>query len=167
MRIDHLAIVLALAVLAGCAGRPQPVFEQAPAPSVPTQATGQSHDDVLFHAFSLVGTPYRYGGNSPSTGFDCSGLIHYVYREAAGLTLPRTTSGLSAMASGRQGARNPLQPGDLVLFAMSGRKVDHAGIYVGDGRFLHAPSTGGRVRVDSLHAGHWQRSFKGSRRVLD
>ncbi len=154
-------------LLAGCASAPAPKVPPIDVSSAAPSSSGQAHDEILFHAFSLVGTPYRYGGSSPSTGFDCSGLIHYVYREAAGLTLPRTTAGLYALDPPRRAAREPLQAGDLVLFAMSGRRVDHAGIYVGDGRFLHAPSTGGRVRVDSLHAGHWQRSFKGSRRVLD
>jgi cell wall-associated NlpC family hydrolase len=159
--------LLASLVLAGCSSAPKPVPLPPASAAAPATSIGPKHDEVLFHAFSLVGTPYRYGGSSPATGFDCSGLINYVYREAAGLALPRTTAGLYALDKPRRQASAPLQPGDLVLFAMSGRSVDHAGIYVGDGRFLHAPSTGGRVRVDSLHANHWQRSFKGSRRVLD
>ncbi|HDZ57401.1 MAG TPA: peptidoglycan endopeptidase [Pseudomonas xinjiangensis] len=167
MPLPGLLMLLMITLLSGCASTPEPVFESPSAGNATSSpAAAQGHEDVLFHAFSLIGTPYRYGGNSPDTGFDCSGLIHYVYREAAGLKLPRTTAGLSALDAAPD-ARQPLQPGDLVLFAMSGRRVDHAGIYVGEGRFLHAPSSGGRVRVDSLHAGHWQRSYKGSRRVLD
>lgn len=157
--------VTMMALLAGCSSSPKPVInpivEHPPSQSPPASR----HADVLFEAFSHVGTPYRYGGSSPSTGFDCSGLIHYVYNKAAGVALPRTTSGLYSLKSNHP--QTPLQPGDLLLFATGGRKVDHAGIYVGDGRFLHAPSSGGKVRVDSLHAGYWQRSYLGSRRVLD
>ncbi|MFZ2289518.1 MAG: C40 family peptidase [Halopseudomonas yangmingensis] len=161
MRLTLLLIVLAL--LVGCSSRP---VEVAPTPVVVPQAS-PVHNDVLFKAFGLVGTPYRYGGSSPETGFDCSGLIHYVYREAAGLQLPRTTSGLQAMQA-KAPSRNALRPGDLVLFSTSGKRgVDHAGIYVGEGRFLHAPSTGGRVRLDELQASYWQRSYQGARRVID
>ncbi|MBK9428513.1 MAG: C40 family peptidase [Gammaproteobacteria bacterium] len=115
----------------------------------------------------LIGAPYRYGGTSPATGFDCSGLIHYVYREAAGIDLPRTTAGLSALRTDRPPA-DALQPGDLLLFKVKGgRKVNHAGIYVGDGRFVHAPSSGGRVRLDRLDDRYWLRGYTGARRVLN
>ena len=162
MRLPGLVMLAATMVLAGCSSAPTTHAPQVSA--APPAPSGQAYDDVIFHAFSLLGTPYRYGGMSPDTGFDCSGLINYVYRESAGVSLPRTTSGLSALPA--QKAKQ-LQPGDLVLFSMQGRKVNHAGIYVGDGRFLHAPSTGGNVRVDNLQASHWQRWFAGSRRVLD
>lgn len=163
MRAIHLLLVLSLAVLGGCASAPQTVT--LPIPSTPPPAPTASHDELLFHAFSLVGTPYRYGGSSPDTGFDCSGLINYVYRESAGVALPRTTAGLSALPGTT--SVKALKPGDLVLFATRGKRVDHVGIYVGDGRFLHAPSTGGRVRVDDLQANYWQRAYASARRVLD
>lgn len=166
MRVIQLFLVATLAVLAGCASAPKPSTPVAPAfsASVPATVSGQ-YDDLLFHAFSLVGTPYRWGGNTPETGFDCSGLINYVFRETAGLTLPRTTAGLSALPDAA--TADALQPGDLVLFATKGKTVNHAGIYVGDGRFVHAPSTGGKVRLDSLQTSYWQRSFTSARRVLD
>ena len=167
MRLFLPALMFALALLAGCASAPQTTVQRVePALSPATDLTGTSdQNDLLFYAFSLVGTPYRWGGNSPETGFDCSGLINYVFRETAGLALPRTTAGLSDLP--HRTAENALRPGDLVLFAIQGKRVDHAGIYVGDGRFLHAPSTGGRVRIDDLHASYWQRSFQSARRVLD
>lgn len=130
-----------------------------------TSSGHAARHDVVFRAVSLLGTPYRYGGARPETGFDCSGLIHFVYQDSLGMTLPRTTAGLNDLRS--KPAREPLKPGDLVLFAISGRKVNHAGIYVGEGRFLHAPSTGGHVRIDELQASYWQRSYQGARRVLD
>jgi hypothetical protein len=118
--------------------------------------------EVSFLALSLVDTPYRFGGNTPDSGFDCSGLIVYVYREAAGLALPRTVAQLA-----RVGVHVPLsavRSGDLVLFDTRGR-YSHAGIYVGDGRFVHAPSTGGTVRLDGVAARYWRPRFSGVRRV--
>lgn len=167
MRLLLPPLMLTLAVLAGCASAPRPPSVAMPSgpEQTATPAMSAVHDDVLFHAFSLVGTPYRWGGNSPETGFDCSGLINYVFRETAGLTLPRTTAGLSELP--RTAPSGALRPGDLVLFSTRGKRVDHAGIYVGEGRFLHAPSTGGRVRIDDLQASYWQRSYKSARRVLD
>ena len=118
--------------------------------------------EAAFIALSLVDTPYRYGGNTPDGGFDCSGLIVYVYRSAAGLALPRTVAQLAGVGLPvRAGAR---RTGDLVLFDTTGR-FSHAGIYVGDGRFVHAPSTGGRVRLDGVFARYWRPRFSGVRRV--
>ena len=167
MRIYLAPLLLALAVLTGCAGAPQsPSVDMSHASSrAAAPAANPIHDDVLFHAFSLVGTPYLWGGSSPDTGFDCSGLINYVFRETAGLSLPRTTAGLNALP--QAAPSNDLRPGDLLLFSTKGRNVNHAGIYVGEGRFLHAPSTGGRVRIDDLQASYWQRSYQSARRVLD
>ena len=119
---------------------------------------------VSMHAIGLVGTPYRYGGNTPAGGFDCSGLVGYVYRESAGLALPRSTADLARMDA-RDVDADALRVGDLVLFG-SRRKVDHIGIYVGERRFVHAPSTGGTVRLDSLDADYWKRRVRGGRRVI-
>ncbi|MFI8747850.1 C40 family peptidase [Pseudomonas sp. NPDC077186] len=155
-------LVLAL-LLSACSSR-----APTPQPSYPP-ATGQFQggaDDVLFRALGLVGTPYRYGGNTPDGGFDCSGLIGYVYRDAAGISLPRSTRELSAMRSPNV-RRDALQSGDLVFFATNGgRGVSHAGIYVGEGRFVHAPSSGGTVRLDSLDNSYWQRAYLDAKRVL-
>lgn len=173
MRLKSLIILGLLAALVGCAGTPDQPGAGFPvagpdADSLLNPGTASplspTNNEVIFRAFSLIGTPYRYGGSSPETGFDCSGLINYVYREAAGVSLPRTTAGLTALKD--KAPDKALLPGDLVLFAMSGRRVDHAGIYVGEGRFLHAPSSGGKVRIDELHASYWQRTFMGARRVL-
>ena len=123
-------------------------------------------EDVLIRAIGLVGTPYRYGGNTPISGFDCSGLIGYVYRDAAGITLPRSTREMSGMRAPAI-PRNALQPGDLLFFATAGgRAVSHAGIYVGEGRFVHAPSSGGTVRLDALSSAYWAKSYLNAKRVL-
>ncbi|HET7127421.1 MAG TPA: C40 family peptidase [Lysobacter sp.] len=119
---------------------------------------------VLMRAISLVGTPYRYGGNTPAGGFDCSGLVNYVYRDMLDLRLPRTSRELAAY----QGPRVPadrLAAADLVFFG-SGGGVSHVGIYVGEGRFVHAPSTGGTVRLDRLDGPYWRDHYSGAKRVL-
>ena len=115
-------------------------------------------------AISLVGTPYRYGGNTPEGGFDCSGLVGYVFRDMLQMQLPRTTRELAAL-QGPRIAQETLNSGDLVFFASNGT-VTHVGIYVGEGRFVHAPSTGGTVRLDRLDAPWWKSRYSGARRLL-
>lgn len=124
-------------------------------------------DSILEHGFSLVGTPYRYGGNSAKTGFDCSGFVSYLYRNEAGLELPRTTREMIKLDAPKV-ARNELEPGDLVLFNDRGRGlVSHAGIYIGDDQFIHSSSRrSGGVRVDSLDDAYWRASFMQAKRVL-
>lgn len=154
-----LLALAALLLLAGCA--------RIPAPGLPGRAPEPSGEAVVARALDLVGTPYRAGGSSPATGFDCSGLVHYVYRDAAGILLPRTSAELGALRKPAPAA-GALQPGDVVLFSVKrGRRIDHTGIYVGDGDFVHAPSSGGRVRVEPLSERYWQRSYRGARRILN
>jgi cell wall-associated NlpC family hydrolase len=115
-------------------------------------------------AISLVGTPYRYGGNTPEGGFDCSGLVGYVFHDMLALRLPRTTGELAKL----QGPRlrpDTLASGDLVFFGSNGT-VSHVGIYVGEGRFVHAPSSGGTVRLDRLDGAWWKDHYSGARRLL-
>lgn len=159
----RVALLLLAALLTACAGRP-PALQ--PIVHVPVASIDRGAEEVLFRALGLVGTPYRYGGNTPAGGFDCSGLIGYVYRDAAGVSLPRSTRELISMRAPAVG-RNALKSGDLVFFATSGgRQVSHAGIYVGDGRFVHAPSSGGTVRLDSLSNSYWQRTYLDAKRVF-
>ncbi|MBX9761815.1 MAG: C40 family peptidase [Pseudomonadaceae bacterium] len=163
--IARLSVLLAAALLSACSSRaPAPVAPPAAPP--PVSYSHGNANDVLFRALGLVGTPYRYGGNTPDGGFDCSGLIGYVYRDAAGISLPRSTREMISMRAPAVG-RDALQSGDLVFFATNGgRQVSHAGIYVGDGRFVHAPSTGGTVRLDSLSNTYWQRTYLNAKRVF-
>ncbi len=119
---------------------------------MPGRLTPDQANDVTLYALGLVGTPYRYGGNTPEAGFDCSGLIGHVYQSRSGITPPRTTAELSFW--GRSIPQDLLQTGDLVLFGKS-TVATHAGIYVGAGRFVHAPSTGGVVRLERVDARHW------------
>lgn len=156
-RLAALLLLLA-ALLSACGGSPR--REPAAAP----HGDAARANDVLMRAIGLVGTPYRYGGNTPAGGFDCSGLIGYVFRDAAGLSLPRTTGELAGMDVPRID-RQRLRPGDLVFFG-PGRGINHAGIYVGEGRFVHAPSTGGTVRLDALDGHYWRDHYRYARRVL-
>lgn len=143
------ALAAVLGLTAGCSGSPSRLSQTA--------------NDVLFRAISLVGTPYRYGGNTPQAGFDCSGLVGYVFLDAAGLRLPRTSKAIAALDAPKV-KREKLAPGDLVFFGK--REVDHIGIYVGEGRFVHAPNAGGTVRLDALDGPYWKKNFQFARRVL-
>jgi cell wall-associated NlpC family hydrolase len=163
--IARLALFALALLLSACAARaPTPAVQEQI--HVPHGSQQGGAEDVLFRALGLVGTPYRYGGNSPAGGFDCSGLIGYVYRDAAGISLPRSTRELIGMRAPVV-SRDRLQSGDLLFFATNGgRQVSHAGIYVGDGRFVHAPSSGGTVRLDSLSNSYWQRTYLDAKRVF-
>ncbi|SQH34990.1 putative lipoprotein [Pseudomonas mucidolens] len=142
----RLILLVCAALLSACASRPQPApvaVKPKPVFNYSTQNFSPVAEDVLFRALGLVGTPYRWGGNTPDSGFDCSGLIGFVYRDAAGISLPRTTRELIVMRA-KNVSEEALQTGDLLFFATSGgSQVSHAGIYVGEGRFVHAPQTGG------------------------
>lgn len=151
------ALLLATLVLAGCGSAP------SVRPSRETLATLSSAQasSIAIHALGLVGTPYRYGGNTPAGGFDCSGLIGYVYRSEVGTPPPRSVAQLDGW--GEAVGAGELRTGDLVLFGRGSRPT-HAGIYVGAGRFVHAPSTGGEVRLDVLTSGYWARQNPAYRR---
>jgi len=120
-------------------------------------------EEISIQAMSLVGVPYRWGGNTPTSGFDCSGLVRYVIGRAADVNLPRTTADMS----GRGVSVEPdeIAPGDLIFFNTTGRPHSHVGIYVGKLRFVNAPSTGGTVRLDYLTNPYWAKRFDGIRRV--
>lgn len=131
-----------------------------------TSATADATPNaIVFRAIALVGTPYRYGGNTPAGGFDCSGLVDYVYHDVAGIALPRTALAISEIDSPTVD-RDELASGDLVFFRHRGRRVTHVGIYVGKGRFVHAPNEGGTVRLDELDAPYWREHYSGAKRVL-
>ncbi len=119
--------------------------------------------DIAVRALAHLGVPYRFGGDDPSRGFDCSGLVRHVYRDALGVDLPRRSEEIGR--AGRAVERERLQPGDLVFFNTQGSAFSHVGIYIGDGRFVHAPAGRGHVRIDALHERYWARRFDGARRL--
>lgn len=120
--------------------------------------------DLAMTAMSLIGTPYRYGGNSPLTGLDCSGFVRYVYKESLSTDLPRTAAEMSRV--GQYVSRNELKPGDLVFYNTMRRANSHVGIYLGDDKFIHSPRTGQRVRINSMNESYWRGRFNGARRII-
>ena len=159
-RIGPRLLLLSLLLgLAACSSGPSSRASHAPPPD------SVAANNVLMRAIGLVGTPYRYGGNSPEGGFDCSGLVQFVFRDGAGVRLPRSTRELVAIDA-PEVDREELQPGDLVFFHPGGGAASHIGIYVGEGRFVHAPSSGGTVRLDLLDSNYWRAAYAGSRRIL-
>ena len=166
MRITICAV--ALLFLAGCATPPSRV---AAPPRTKVVLTQRAFDEIAaararelaLHALSHVGVPYRFGGSSPEMGFDCSGLVQYVYSRGAGVALPRNTQSLSEV-----GAHVPvdaLAPGDLVFFDTLRKPYSHVGIYLGDYRFIHAPTTGGQVELVDLRDRYWRSRYNGARRL--
>ena len=119
--------------------------------------------DIVLNAMGFMGIPYRWGGSSPDTGFDCSGFVQYVFRQAAGLVLPR--SSFDQIRQGAVVAREELQAGDLVFFNTMRATASHVGIYVGENRFIHAPSRGKTVEIVSLSDAYWQARYDGARRL--
>ncbi len=171
MQTKLMLTAAALLLLAGCAARgpvladrlgdaADPVREQTlPEVAAPERISSE----LALLALGQLGVPYANGGGHPSEGFDCSGLVGYVYSEAAGLRLPRTTEGLAKIGAS-VGARE-LAPGDLVFYNTLGRVDSHVGIYLGDHRFVHAPSSGGVVRIDDMRQRYWAGRYSGARRV--
>ncbi|WP_063574371.1 MULTISPECIES: C40 family peptidase [Luteibacter] len=135
-------------------------WSNRPAEAPPADAA----NDVLFRAIGLVGTPYRWGGNTPQGGFDCSGLINYIYLTSTGVRLPRTSGEMAALDKPKVD-ESQLASGDLVFFGRG--HVTHVGVYVGKGRFVHAPNSGGTVRLDDLDGAYWKENFVYGRRVLN
>ncbi len=164
MLFARTASLCCLLALAGCASAPpgsgRPAA-QAGGAELPARLTQEQANDVTLYAISLVGTPYRYGGNTPASGFDCSGLIGHVYQTRAGVRAPRTVAAL--VDWGQPVPAQSLRSGDLVVFTQKG-VTNHAGIYVGEGRFVHAPSTGGEVRLDALNSKYWAKQGASYRR---
>ena len=142
----------------------QPGAEQAAAPGR-LQALGARASELAIRAMSMIGIRYQYGGTAPETGLDCSGLVRYVYKQVWGKELPRTSEEISHI--GQHVDTAELQPGDLVFYNTLRRAFSHVGIYLGDHKFIHAPSAGGEVRIESMDVGYWKKRFNGARRVTE
>jgi cell wall-associated NlpC family hydrolase len=119
--------------------------------------------DVVVGALNMIGVRYRWGGNTPDSGLDCSGFVRYVFRDTLGLSLPRRAEEMSRV--GEKVSMSNLKPGDLVFFNTMRRTFSHVGIYIGDNKFVHSPSTGSTIRVDDLDDGYWEKRFTGARRI--
>jgi len=157
-RVRPLALIMVL-LLAGCGSTaPHRAPDTAPGAARPT---AQLSDDAAMHAQKMVGRPYKYGGASPA-GFDCSGLVMYSYK-LAGLALPHNTDRQRAASRAIKVA--DLRPGDLVFFNQEGKRYGHVGIYTGNGKFVHAPSSGKAVRSDRLDSPYWKKHLSEARRL--
>jgi len=168
--IDYIASVMARNILywivffgtiAGCAtSGPEPGAVGA---ADRVQVSDAQRSEALLQVVLALGSDYRYGGDSQRTGFDCSGLVAHVFEEAWGVHLPHSAEAQSE--AGIPVSLTELQPGDLVFYNTQHRPHSHVGIYVGNGRFVHAPKTGARVRFENLRDRYWARRFDGARRI--
>ncbi len=138
------------------------VVPPSPQVSFVDRATATAQD-AIDQAMDLLGIRYRRGGSSPEAGFDCSGFVSHVFREGLGLVLPRSSKEMSK--SGQEISKDELKPGDLVFFNTMRKAFSHVGIYLGDNQFVHAPRSGGRVRIEDLRESYWVKRFNGARRV--
>lgn len=178
MRHNFLYGMIFSTALSGCGGslpthapveEPQaraqpraPVVVPPPVTQTPQRASPEQ-SEMLFQVLTSIGVDYKYGGASHATGFDCSGLVAHVFREGYGITLPRNSFGQSQV--GHPVLESELKPGDLVFYNTLNKPFSHVGIYLGDGRFIHAPKTGSAVRIESLKSAYWVKRWNGARRI--
>jgi cell wall-associated NlpC family hydrolase len=188
-RLLSTACLTVAAHFAGAAPAPAPAAAPAPPAAtdavlellqqrglLPTRAHQDASDvvrqvretasELVMQAMNFLGVPYRLGGSSAEQGFDCSGFTRYVFEHSIGLVLPRRAHEQATQAGLAPVARHELKPGDLVFFNTMRRAFSHVGIYIGDGRFIHAPATGGEVRVEDMRVAYWTRRFNGARRAV-
>lgn len=124
---------------------------------------GEKASELVMNAMGFLGVPYRRGGSSAETGFDCSGFVRAMYHQTVGLILPRRADQQAAVTTTID--KSELRPGDLVFFNTMRRTFSHVGIYIGDNKFIHSPRSGSEVRVEDMRLGYWQTRFNGARRV--
>lgn len=139
--------------------------EPAPADSALVEKIRDQASEMVLTAMNFLGVPYRRGGSNVDRGFDCSGFTRHVFEMSLGLVLPRRASEQAVTAGLLSIKRDELKPGDLVFFNTMRRTFSHVGIYVGDGKFIHAPKPGGEVRVEDMRAAYWNMRFTGGRRA--
>lgn len=158
-----LVLLIFCAAVAGCASHPRSPVDTRSSVEPRRPAATAERSEALLLALMALGVDYRNGGRSGATGFDCSGLVVYVYEEAYGIRLPRTV--LEQSETGFAVSAHQLEPGDLVFYDTLGRPYSHVGIYLGDGKFVHAPKSGSTVRVENLRSTYWNTRFNGARRI--
>jgi len=163
-RLVPLLAALGLALAAATGAHADEQTAPATEPSLLERYTNTAQDLIL-KSLELVGINYRFGGADPDSGLDCSGLVQVVFRDAAGLFLPRTAREQSQV--GERVDVKDLQPGDLVFFNTMRRAFSHVGIYLGDSRFLHAPRKGAEVRIEDMRQSYWVKRYNGARRVVE
>lgn len=159
------ASVCLLVLIAACSSPPRyETVVTATIPQASRQSTLQGSEVVLF-ALALIDTGYRFGGKNPDAGLDCSGMVSYIYEQALGVGVRGSAADIARR--GKAIPRGELRPGDLVFFNTRNVGVSHVGIYIGDERFVHAPSTNGRVRIDRLSDRYYAQRYEAARALLD
>jgi cell wall-associated NlpC family hydrolase len=158
MKISVCLITLALAVTPALAN------DNAAAAAATSDSYLAHAREITVRALALLGVNYKWGSANPERGFDCSGLVTHVFQQVAGIVLPRNSQSMSKI--GEKVDKSDLQPGDLVFFNTRKSPNSHVGIYIGDERFVHAPSRGGEVEISDMQEGYWKKRFNGARRML-
>lgn len=155
-RLAGRGVLCLAALLAGCGS--------APPQNMPSQ-NREPASEVVMYALGLMGIDYRFGGKNPESGLDCSGMVSYIYREALGVELPPNAARIAQI--GREIETTRLAPGDLVFFNTTGKPFSHVGIYLGDDRFIHAPSSNGKIKISNLKSGYYAKRFEAARTFFD
>ena len=162
LRTLRYLTLIALGVLLAACGSVPPSAER-PEPFDGRPAASEKGNEVALFALGLIDTGYRFGGKNPDAGLDCSGMVSYIYERAAGMRLRGSAADIARQGRSIEAAK--LRPGDLVFFNTRNAPHSHVGIYIGDNRFVHAPSRGGQVRVEQIDNRYWMRRFNGARRI--
>ncbi len=169
MHRNLLAAVVLLGSLQIGPAFAQSLTESEPLPksfaSTVSSAVVDKTETLINNAMQLIGVRYRWGGNTPQSGLDCSGFVRYVFNDTFGFLLPRKSAQMSKV--GLEIGKEELRPGDLVFFNTMRHAFSHVGIYVGDNKFIHAPSKGKAIRVDDMTKVYWVKRYNGARRVDD
>jgi cell wall-associated NlpC family hydrolase len=166
MRVPALIpMALSALLLAACSGPAPRSSDSAETIAQASRPVSEKGYEVVFYAMGLIDTGYRFGGKNPEAGLDCSGMVSYIYGRAAGLRVLGSAADIAR--NGRAIDRAELRPGDLVFFNTLNRSYSHVGIFIGDARFIHAPSTNGRVRIDRLNDAYYASRFEAARTFFD
>jgi cell wall-associated NlpC family hydrolase len=166
MRIPVLIpIILTSLLLTACSGTAPRHADSMETITQASRTVSEKGNEVVFYAMGLLDTGYRFGGKNPEAGLDCSGMVSYIYGRAAGLKVQGSAAEIAR--NGRPIERAELRPGDLVFFNTLNRSLSHVGIFIGDARFIHAPSTNGRVRIDRLSDSYYAARFEAARTFFD
>ena len=159
--MKEFLLILLLLLCSACASTHR---EVTPAASKMEGLSNEAMNDLAIYAMSLAETPYRYGGDSPEIGFDCSGFVRHVFLKSLGLQLPRTSLEISRVGEPLQ--EDQLHPGDLVFFNTQQQSFSHVGIYVGEDRFVHAPKSGKAIALVNMRESYWRSRYDGARRII-
>ncbi|PKO48529.1 MAG: hypothetical protein CVU31_04705 [Betaproteobacteria bacterium HGW-Betaproteobacteria-4] len=166
MPVPTLLLSILLTLLVTACGSPSPRSGSSPETIAQgSRQVSEKGNEVVLYALGLIGTGYRFGGKNPEAGLDCSGMVSYIYDRAAGLKVSGSAADIAR--HGRAIERAELRPGDLVFFNTQNRSFSHVGIFIGEARFIHAPSTNGKVRIDRLSDRYYASRFEAARTLFD